>query len=94
MPVTVEPSSIYQYCYMSVDEELYYNPDAEIIPFQQPMDKPDYSFFKQAMLKNRKRSDVEDLSSDESFDMLLRYEMALKSAKDEYYRLRKNNSTT
>lgn len=94
MPVTVEPSSIYQYCYMSVDEELYYNPDAEIIPFQQPMDKPDYSFFKQAMLKNRKRSDVEDLSSDESFDMLLRYEMALKSAKDDYYRLRKNNSTT
>lgn len=94
MPVTVEPSSIYQYCYMSVDEELYYNPDAEIIPFQQPMDKPDYSFFKQAMLKNRKRNDVENLSSDESFDMLLRYEMALKSAKDEYYRLRKNNDTT
>lgn len=94
MPVTVEPSSIYQYCYMSVDEELYYNPSAEIIPFQQPMDKPDYSFFKQAMLKDRKCSDVEDLSSDESFDMLLRYEMALKSAKDEYYRLKKNNSTT
>lgn len=94
MSVTVEPSSIYQYCYMSVDEELYYNPDAEIIPFQQPMDKPDYAFFKQAMLKYGKHNDVEDLSSDEPFDMLLRYETAYKSAMDDYYRLKRNNDTT
>ena len=94
VPVAVEASSIYQYCYMSVDEEPYYNPDAEIIPFLQPMDKPDYSFFKQAMLKYRKCDDVEDLSSDESLDMLLRYEMALRSAIADFYQLRNNDDTT
>ena len=94
VPVTVEPSSIYQYCYMSVDEEPYYNPDAEIIPFQQPMDKPDYSFFKQAMLKYGKHHDLEDLSSDESFDMLLRYEMAYRGAMDDFHQLRKKHDPT
>ena len=94
VPVAVETSSIYQYCYMSVDEEPYYNPDAEIIPFLQPMDKPDYLFFKQAMLKYRKCDDVEDLSSDESLDMLLRYEMALRSAIANFYQLRNNDDTT
>lgn len=89
-PVSIQPSSIYHFFYRSVDKDIYYNPQAEVIPFEMPIEKPDYEFFKQAIQKRIRNNEVNNVSFDERMDMCLLYEYALRKAKEEYH-IKKEN---
>ena len=87
VPISPTKASMHMGFRMSVDEDVYFNPNAEVIPFAHPTTPhPDYEAFKR-MLRDREMPLARMKASIDAWQtVLLHYETALQYARRQFMR--------